>query len=54
MARFRGRVKHVRSTKPGVSELRLGPRPARDLHHDRRAPPLETAAIRITFPCVCV
>jgi hypothetical protein len=54
MARFRCRVKHVRSTKPGVSEPRLGPRPARDQHHDRLAPPFETAAFRVTSPCVRV
>jgi len=54
MVRFRCRVKHVRSAKPGGPELRLGPRPARDLHHDQLAPPFETAAIRVTSPCVGV
>ena len=54
MARFRCGVNHVRSTKPGVSEPRLGPRPARDLQHDRPALPFETATIRVTSPCVRV
>lgn len=54
MVRFRCRVKHVRSAKPEGSVLRLGPRPARDLHHDKLAPAFETATIRVASPCVAV